>query len=443
MRLFDITYDADLKAVFFQKKDDNTTLSTRVEQSNGYISISEITENVSTMQTNYRLHLDIIENGKVRASQSSEPTNTYKVQYISGLGSYFHSGICNFEISSMINKRKQGLFTFPDEEANKMIAQPLISEFRVLCYNTYGTIPVEENSAIETIYSLPVKLSESEQAGLNENNKSLLDYLTESQMFLSDHTEKYTDKHSPERLYLFVKTASKYALYVKKYYSDNTTENETLLVVDHTGVYGVYECKTGYLSVVNAATDGNRLITKWEIYASAVGIGYNVQITKAFTYYLDFNTYQWARYFLYKNKYGAYETFRTTGLLTLKHTGEKQIATTMLPKGFTHSTFKRNQVSNTVTRLYNLNTGYLNESQRGYLAEFVDSDEVYLLKNGNKYAVNINNPEIELYTDREPLKSNDIIVEGALDDNILSPRPQYPLLESPDFNIDFNEDYFV
>lgn len=402
------------------------------------INLSSSTKSVAKLEgTRIKLQVNEVTEALSKAigSISGEPT--------AGTGTItidsktYIEGKAKFNIQPQLFREKRGLFSFPEEEAEILTVHNLCTEFKLIATSIKGFPPLSDNAAVSSIFALPIKVSDMKIAELNNSNKTFSQYLNEQQMWLSWQAAKRTDVYSTERLYYLAQQSGTLSFWVKKYYTNGTTLTEKRGEIAVTQ-YQAIECRSGHIAIKSSA-DNSRSIYRYEVWIQNAS---GSKLTLPFTYVLDFSYQPWARYFLFKNKFGAYEMLRTTGRMIQKQKIEKTFATTSLPSNFTFSNQNQKQIDSSKTISYVVNFGFTSTEDIAIQNDFLDSNEVYWLKEGTAVPVQVQSSDLTTYDDTTQYLANDFeIVLGLEDYSIQKSEPTLPIYTPGDFDIDFDDDF--
>lgn len=401
----------------------------------------ESTNTSKIVSNNSRIKLLVADykdtNSEIVGALSNNPSPGIKQLVING--NNYIEGVSNFDISSLLNREKYGYFSFPDEDSDILTTHDLCTKHKIIAIGVSGTPPIPVCSNEIDIYSFPAGFDEMKLAELHDLNKNFDQYLSEQQMFLTQHRSKKTDVYSTERLFYLAQAAGTIGMYAKKYYTDNTFKTEKISEIPVTK-YQIVELRSGY-NAIKTALDSGKTIRKYEVFLkNEIGSS----LTYNFEYILDFTYQSWARYFMYRNKLGGYDLFRTTGKLSNKPKTEKTFAKIKLPSNFVVTDPTKKQINNTKSNNYVINSGYIPFSERSYFDELIDSPEVYWLMNGFAYPIYIHDNESLSYEDNTTYSNADFEFEMGLSTIIpLEPSPILPICVNGDFDIDFDSDFDI
>jgi hypothetical protein len=167
-------------------------------------------------------------------------------------------------------------------------------------------------------------------------------------------------------------------------------------------------------------------------------------ISEVRTFIIDYKYQQYARYFHFKNSWGVYELLRSTGKVTKTQGITKEFITLPLPSDFTEKDKSEKQIDVQVTTSYKFNTGYLPDKYfADWMQEFLSSDDVYWLKKGIAYPVNIQSSKNPVSQDGDYNPYQEFELTHSIHDDFTEEFSAHEPILVGDFNIDFNTDFFI
>lgn len=349
----------------------------------------------------------------------------------------------HWNLKELVRNEYFGHFDFP--LSGTMFFRYILDEYRANIYSKWGDPPTEQNSKfIDTFYILDAKLSDVMIRRMNTENITLADELTNNKKFLTNAPlVKDTDIYEPNKLgFLFQQAYTGAIAKVREYYTNDTTATRDL-VTFNVPAYQVVEFNTGFQTIkLDDYTTPGLTPYKWEFWLETSGASY---ISEIRTYVIDTSFQLYARYWLFKNRYGVYDSFRSTGIISkmlpVKKTFLEQDKE--LPTIIDRNT---TQISEDNTLTIQANSGHINDpNMKAYLVdEFFYSRDVYWLKKSQAYAVTIKEDNPVLNTDGEYNENFDFIgLVPDVDDSMYIDYgiPELPLLG--DYNGDFNDDHLI
>lgn len=348
-----------------------------------------------------------------------------------------YTGETIFNAAYLLSKNKKSFFNFPN--TSKLFAHNILEQYTPHIFLQEGIPSATMHYAKgNSFYSLPGTLSDTRLAALNSSANTFADLLTTSKMFLSWRSNnRETDIYMPQRLYFIAQESGTYSLKVKKWYTEDFAPLiETLSSITVTAFQTIEVC-CGWADV-RSGHDAAPL-RYYEVWLEKNA----TEVSEHRRFILDYNYYQYARYFLYRNALGAYDIIRTTGKLKQILDIKKVISRISLPNDFTEQNAKTRQLSDSASIKYAINSGYIESTELIELQDFLRSGEVYWLRNGTLVGVQVSEKEYELPTDDDDFNSIPFEIELAQsDDYIIASKPLLPV-EIGDFDDDFNEDYLA
>jgi hypothetical protein len=346
----------------------------------------------------------------------------------------------SWNLKEYIKNEYFGHFTFPPTATLKHVWN-IIDTYRALVYSEWGSPPEPKNTAFTSeIRVIDANLSEPKIVELNSEGKTISQLLSENKMFLTNAPLiKDTDIYSTEKLnWLFTTSYTGCKLVVKEYYTDGTNNTRTLLTFN-ASAWQCVEFDVGFQSI-KLETYAGLVPTKWEIWLETSAGAF---ISEIRAYLIDTSYQSFARYWMFKNRWGVYESFRTTGMVK-KNKQVKKSYFKRVVENPTYSDKSLNVINETVELKLAVNSGYFTRQWLKYFAdEFLQSRDVFWVKNSNKYAVTI--------ADSDPVIEDDNVYVGdflftaiVADITDIMYEDFEPVIDLPvagDFNGDFNNDF--
>lgn len=390
------------------------------------------------LQDFYRINVMVYQNSKVLTTLELPVEHAVDSDSLPAGFTSENSGIITLDISDFLQKTMNGHFTFPSLASKYSQIHNILAPFQVFAYEQYGTPPTEKAGLFSPIlYYLQGKLGNFRQGELNDLRKTFLNKLLETGMFLTFAPAiKTTDIYAPERLYFIFMTIGNYTLKIKQYYSDGSTDIRdfiSFLVIQ-------YEVREFFISYDKIRTNAPKKLLKWDVYLTEAG---GSTVSEVRTFVIDYAYQNHARYFIFKNSLGVYDTIRTTGKATKKFKNDKEIIRIPLPLNFSEIDRQENQISNVTTTTYNINSGYLSKEESDNFQQFVDSDDVYWIKRNKAYPVTLQNNSRTASEDEEFNPSSEFDLTHSIHDDFTEVFSANEPILTGDFSIDFNTDYFL
>lgn len=298
-----------------------------------------------------------------------------------------------FYLQGLLAPQLTAEFTWPEiVNAHSAARANHIRQYRLIYAETYDDV-VKQLSAAAVYYACLGGLDYKMIAGLDGSTWGMLDYITSYKAWLTWRpVSKYINLTQPEKLYFLVyNNISLIRLKIKIYYTDGTNSgSQTLATVSPVTRYSVYEFMVGY-GVIDFAKFSAKTVSSYEIWLED---GSAAVQTQTMTFVIDPKTYRHERVFLFKNSFGAFETFRATGRKThmnelerlLLDKSDREINLTEVYAAFEQQTFT-------------INSGWISRDTKNWLRELFLSGEVYEILNGYKFPIIITTDKNDLFDD--------------------------------------------
>ena len=220
-------------------------------------------------------------------------------------------------------------------------------------------------------------------------------FINAGKFFTSQPDPKFSSHDVPEFLYYYLTADSTVRLKVRISYSDGTNTDYQR----HTGSFnkGILTVRTGFsdLQIESNATVG-KTITGWSVWLAD---GSDVVISEFFRYELIEQPTLEKMSFLFQNSLGGYDTLIANGNFNKLVSSSKGFALSkdgVYRKGFATS------IESFLGG--NANTSWLEETEPTALQDFVHSEEVMVLSNGEFTPIEVDNVEFVYYE-----KNNELI----------------------------------
>jgi hypothetical protein len=358
--------------------------------------------------------------------------------YPAGWNNY-KAGVADIDVADMLSEENRGHFTLIFETNVRHQVHNILKAFRMYAYEQNGIPPVTGGGSYsDTFYALQGKLENFRQGELNYLEKNVTDLLTETRMFLSfAPVTKQTDIYAPERLSWLFQNAGTYRLWATEYYSNGTVFTAARDEVVITGL-GVCEFDTSYKSI---RTNFDRDLVSYKVWiANSSGEA----ISEERTYVIDYNFFNNARYFFFKNSLGVYECMRTTGVAVKSLNVKKDFINIPYDKRFTNLDTQEKQLSATSELAYEINSGYFTDKYwADYFQQFLLSSDVYWLKKGTAYPASIRDSKNKVSEDGEYTQYATFNLVHSIHDDFTEEFIATAPISIGDFSFDFSTDYFI
>lgn len=174
------------------------------------------------------------------------------------------------------------------------------------------------------------------------------------------------------------------------YYTDKTTEDQTLLTVPESGQYDVFVIPAGYTELDIGGFTPTKTVYRYDL---GIYKEDDTQIGKTISYYLQ-NKPWWAQQFLFRNDYGVLESViaegkESTGLKYKLKTSEKRIQYNYDPLDFQYT-----QRISSRTKPFVTNLGPFSRSEAEHLQELVN-DKLFKVGDSKLIPCNIISSELK------------------------------------------------
>ena len=272
-------------------------------------------------------------------------------------------------------------------------------------------------------YVLPGKIADLKQGIYNNQSTDWWDELQSGKSFLTNSPRiKNTDAWTSERLsyYVFGAEVTSIELMIKVYYSDESYTTIIRETKDSVVQHDVYEIITSFSTLGIYFLDPSKSITKYEIWLRDQS--QNV-ISEVFTFSLDHERHEDARYFLFSNGYKVIEGARLTGLSRSQVKTDQMDLNRYLEKNFgpRDKTTVKAQASEVEYR--EASSGWLKGEEFDWLREILLSKEVYEIVKGEVVPVVIESGSFPRHEDNSNLRSITISYRYAHADSVPAVLP--------------------
>jgi len=344
------------------------------------------------------------------------------------------SGKALFDLHNLFAGQLQSEFFFP--ESSDTLYQ--IRSNHVKMYTLEYAELYESSVKRLTQYSRTVRATLGAfdykmMAGLNDVSFGFLDFITTFKSFLTwQPIQKKVNKVQTEKLYFLVyDDVSELNLKVKVYYSDSTDSGkQNAITIDSVSKYDVFEFMVGY-AILNVEQYSSKTVTKYEVWLED---DKEASFSHTRTFIVDQDHHRHERIFLFRNSFGAYDTFRSTG----RKTHFNQYERMFLEKTYQDFTLKEqyNALENSV---FTVNSGYISPKERNWLRELLLSKDAYEIINGYKFPILITDKKRPLFDDNINLHELSINYKYAFKDSDFSGEYSLQPLLAENLEILLNE----
>lgn len=289
-----------------------------------------------------------------------------------------------------------------------------IKQYTIYYAERYDNVVRRLTSYSNVVYAILGAFDYKMVAALNGQDYSYLDFIITYKSFLTwQPASKTINLTQPEKLFFLVfNDISSAVVHIRVYYTDGTDsgdqELETISSVDQ---YTVYELMVGY-SQIDFSKWIEKAILKYEIWLED-NAG-NVQ-SQTREFILETKTFRHERIFLFRNSFGAMDTFRATGRKTQRNEYERMVIES------NHEGFSiQDQYLALERSVFTVNTGWLTFAQRNWLRELLLSREVYEIIGDYKFPIIIQDEKRDFMDDDNYLYSLEINYKYAFKDPAFS-----------------------
>lgn len=280
-----------------------------------------------------------------------------------------------------------------------------------LQYNESSGTPPEETETQKTdvLYAL--------NGGFKR--KDYLDYNFHDDVFNDSNpkfltwvnTVKYITKEQLDYLHFInLEGATIVTIVFRATFADNTTEIKNVSIGSPVG-YGCYiiPVNFGYITSLSYSQE----VVSLEIFVSFVtGSGITLSETKGFKFIQ--NKPLMAKYFLFKNSLGVFESIMFTGEKVLSNEIDKQTADRILSYDDVITTHQKITANVTWANSYKIYTGFKSQAELNRFVEFLKSEEVYEQTDTYWKPVFVNAKKVKLYGEQDFVESVAVeIVENS------------------------------
>ena len=306
------------------------------------------------------------------------------------------------DIGMILDRISQPLqFAAFPETAMHFNRSAFITAYKLL-YTEYFGIPPRPQAVAESgpFYSFPGKVPERLMALLTEEMTDFCNYYITRMFFLhSGENTRKTDTSETQKLYwINAGTYASVSLITVVRYHDNTESQPTTLVTFSSGNMQAHELCTGYAACNIASVTPGKSVSNYLIYLKDVASG--ARISPIMTYDIDYRHYNRPRYFIFKNEYGVFDTFRFTGDAETNFSSTRQRISLALPIDFTTKHGKDYNQTLSQNKPIKVKSGLLDsKTELHRCLELIMSEEVYEIIGGKLYPVFIMTDSGDLYND--------------------------------------------
>lgn len=271
-------------------------------------------------------------------------------------------------------------------------------------------------------------------AALNGIEYSYSDFITSFKAFLTwqPTTKRITVTQRDKLFYLAFNELSNIVSFIKLYFTDGTASDAIQIASFHAAQYDVVEFFTDYISLDIASKSGEKTVLKYDFWLQDDQA--NV-ISQVRTYEIEYRPQKYARTFIFRNSFGAYDIFQATGRKKHINKYERMV----LEKNLAEFTLAQ-QYQILESESFQVNSGYVSKTTKNWLRELLLSEEVFEIIDDYRFPILIQNEEVMNVDDHETLFEIDISYKYAFKNPKYSELSNTMPLLAENLNALLNED---
>jgi len=271
-------------------------------------------------------------------------------------------------------------------------------------------------------------------AALNGIQYSYFDFITTFKAFLTwqPTTKRITTTQRDKLFYLAFNEISNIVSFIKIYFTDGTTSNAIQIASFHAAQYNVIEFFTDYVSLDIATRSGQKTALKYDFWLQDDQANIISQVR---TYEIEYRPVRYARTFIFRNSFGAYDIFQATGRKKHINNYERLIREKNLSE---FSLAQQYQILESES--FQVNSGYISKTTKNWLRELMLSEEVFEIIDDYKFPILIQNEEVLNVDDQETIFEIDISYKYAFKNPKYSELSSTMPLLAENLNALLNED---
>jgi len=199
-------------------------------------------------------------------------------------------------------------------------------------------------------------------------------------------------------------------LRVTIYYTDKTSEDQTIDTFSNSVQYDVLTVPAGYEQLGIGVFNTNKTVYK---YTLGLYLSTNTQVGKTISYYLQ-NKPWWAQQFLFRNNYGVLEALIAEGKESSEVKADFEISKSRTPHDYAAPDFEFKQRVKSRTKEYKTYIGPLTQTEAEHLEEILNNR---LFKFGSTKLIpcNILSKSIKPYDQKEDLQAIELKYQYAFE----------------------------
>jgi len=309
------------------------------------------------------------------------------------------SGNCLVDLHDIFSGQLTPEFYWPESTAPLYVhRENFCKEYEISYAELYDNNVFALTQYSRTVHAILGAFDYKMLAGLNDITYSFLDFITTFKAFLTwQPIQKTINKTQPEKLfYLIYDDFSHLKLKLKIYYTDNS-ESAPLTPVNLDGgsMYDVFEFMVGYAALDVEQYSTTKTVKKYEVW---IEDGSDNVRSHVRTFIVDTNDYRHERIFLFRNSFGAFDTFRATGRKKHINNYERMV----IEKNVSDFSVQE-QYLVLENSTFSINSGWISSQARSWLRELFLSKEAYEIINGYKFPISITDKKRPLSDDNDYL----------------------------------------
>lgn len=310
-----------------------------------------------------------------------------------------------------------------------------IPRFYFICFETYDGTGIEYNAITSSyIYAINGGFANLYLQNYNSENKTFFqNFLTTDKKFLTWSPVKKITWNQHDFLFFVSLSTGYYSYKITITFNDTSTQEIS------SNTNRIYSYKINY---INTSILANKL-DSYETEDKKI-VSYTVQVfisgavTEARTYYVDRNTYNFGRQFIFRNSLGAYDIIYLKGISQQTNELQRTIGYYQSKEINTFSEFNETYKAASGFIINNYSNSAL---ARQYVIEFINSREIYEIVGKNIVEITPENSKIKINQDDEFLFSfmfeyryskNDLFFAPIDTEQYLNPRIFYRNGDIPD-----------
>jgi hypothetical protein len=272
-------------------------------------------------------------------------------------------------------------------------------------------------------------------AALNDVAYTLSDFVIAFKAFLTwqPMLKRISTTQRDKLFYLVFNDITDIFSFVKIYYTDGTSSNNTQIATFKANQWQVHEFFTDYVSLgIAAKLPQGKTCLKYDFWLEDVA--HNI-ISQVRTYEIEFREQPFSRTFIFRNSFGAYDFFYATGRKKHINKYERMV----LERNLSEFTLAE-QYQILESESFQVSSGYVSKNVKNWLRELMLSEEAFEILGDYKFPILIQNDEVDNLDDLETIYELDIYYKYAFKNPKYSELSNTMPLLAENLNILLNED---